>query len=34
MRPADYTNIDGINCLFDGKLHELKSSIRPGYQYC
>lgn len=34
MRPADYTKIEGLNCLFDGKLHELKRNIKPTYQYC
>ena len=34
MRPADYTKIEELNCLFDGKLHELKRSIQPDYEYC
>ena len=34
MRPADYTKMKELNCLFDGKLHELKSSIQSNYQYC
>lgn len=34
MRPADYTKMKELNCLFDGKLHELKGSIQANYQYC
>ena len=34
LEQIDYTKIEELNCLFDGKLHELKRSIQPDYEYC